>query len=253
MYKTSAFNVGGLGMNKEQNQSSRLVLSGDKKLTRHSLGLVRRGLVEIAHLTITSEQIEKIRSDLYDHNFDVRAQAAQTVIDLSLYLRIMCDEIRYIMIALIDNLHENFERRWRQLDLFDCGEKYYPPNQEFKEILRHALELLTGPISEAGDAIIWLFLHGNNETKITSTEWLGRNNIYKAAPLLREALDNTSDEPLKLALRYALSCFGEEDLDTFCQDLAKYARSSSDDAVIDQCGDYLTLLSVRVSSDVLGE
>jgi hypothetical protein len=226
-------------MNDERTPSDRLVPSQSRQLTLTSSALVRRGLADIARLDISTERIDGLRTALHNQDFDARAEAAKTIISLSPVLDLQRDCVASLLFDIVDQIH------WLFMSSVSAphrgyGTKYYPPGEEYRQLLMHALESMAGPIGEPSDAVIRAFVGGSRHIRLRAADWLGSHKILAALPPLREAREYTEDEELRLTSRWALSRLGQEDGDALCYDMVESTIGSASDSVKDRCRAYLS-------------
>jgi tetratricopeptide (TPR) repeat protein len=228
----------------ESTHPSNLVPSEPRELTARSSALARRALDDIAHMAPSSHQIEHLLSTFHrGYDVDAYARAAQAIIQFAPYLDIKDDNIGTLALFLVGTHDALFTPggvpRPLEATTEYHGERYFPPNQEFRSLLLAALQSLVGPVTDPIDAVVVIFSKSGRRTRIRAARWLALPDIPNAVSLLQDALAHTQDEFFTLALRYALLFHDKEDLDTIVHAIADYAARCSSDKELDWCFDKL--------------
>jgi len=223
-------------MTSNYRQNSLIKGTSKSLIERSSSSLVQRGLADIARFQISLEEIRSICSGLEDFNFDIRAEAAQTISRRSSEIKAKQEYIEMVVFPLVYNLEEYFDKPSGQLTLFECGERYYPPNNEFKYILLNALVSIVGNIDETGDAVLEILQTGTVQGKIKSIEWLAErtlsSTLFGRSFNEIDSLCHSPNEGVRLAAIYAMTCFGNTRPDAVYKKLIDECISNSQSAEI---------------------
>ena len=236
---------------KTDNQGS-LVPTGCRELVQNSGALIQRGLQDLV-LSDVEQKLDRIYLDLCDYDFDVRARAIMTLNNLKSHLGAEKEVVRQILLVLCQHLHECFGVPHYQPTLFDKGHKYYPPNEEFRQILEKGIQAIEPTIAKTFDAIRWLFYKGNEPAKVNVVEWLAYFPIYGSVEFLKDISEGSSRDRLRLAARYALFYRSEENPEEFYTELVEHIVTSKNEQLIELSWEYLHRLSDRVCVDAVGE
>jgi len=237
----------------ESTDSSSLVPSASKDLTLRSSVLVRRALDDIARIAPSLEEIHRVLSAGVGVDLDAYGAAAKAIIDLTPSLHIQDDRVGTLVFQLVYALQRFFPSEGEAVLTRSCrGERYFPPNEELRDLLVRALQSLVGPFSDPIDAVIAAFTRGGRATRIEAAGWLHSSDIPNAASLLQDALAHTDDEFFALVLRYALVSHDKEDFDTVVNALVDYMANCSSDVEREWCGQLLFELGWPFSADTLG-
>lgn len=253
----------------QSTDSSNLVPSTDKALTSRSATLVRRTLTDLSLASISSNQIERLRSALcqdwfeaHDERFEQQAEAARTVISIGPRLNLGDDGVAGLLFCLVNAM----EWVWFQLAEGDLD--HAAAWQQHRRLLMRAIQALVGPgvalrtfppsevycFDEVAPAVLAALVRGATQTKIRAAELLSHAELServlaKFVAIASELLAQSNEEELLLVLEYALAVAQHHDPDALYTQLAGHAMRSHSEALRERARAYLESLAHDVSVD----